>query len=149
MRIGRWDDELPDDVVSILRAELRGRDAPEEELGMTLELAASSPALVFVARATTAPVGLLVAEAEPSTRSAFVRWLVVDPSARRNGVGTALIAALAATPGIERLRGMVDQEDPVASRFWRDLGWTVPHPRPGRRRQLMSGDLTGAPRAAA
>jgi GNAT superfamily N-acetyltransferase len=149
MRIELWDDGLPDDAVAILRAEIGVRDEPEEELGMTLELAESTSGLAFVARAAIGPVGVLVAEAEPSTRSAFVRWLVVDPAARRSGVGTALVAALAATPGIEWLRGMVDQEDLVASRFWRDVGWTVPRPRPGRRRQMMSSDLPDAPQAAA
>jgi hypothetical protein len=49
--------------------------------------------------------------------------------------------ALAATPGLEGLTGMVDQEDPAALGFWQDRGWTVRRPRPGRRRLLMSVDL--------
>jgi polyhydroxyalkanoate synthase len=84
-----------------------------------------------------------------SPHNSFIRWLVVDPAARRRGVGSALVDAVAATSGITRLSGMVDQEDPVALAFWSRHGWTTLSPRPGRRRQLMHRDLTSAVQDAA
>jgi len=141
MRVVQWDErELPERAVEILREELRGRGEPDCELPMTLDVARSEFGLTFVALDSSGPVGILVAEARTCTRSAFVRWLVVSPSHRGRCVGTALVNALAATPGIERLTGMVDQHDSVALGFWRANGWTIQRSRPGRRRQLMGID---------
>jgi GNAT superfamily N-acetyltransferase len=142
---------VPEPAVELLRSGVRevGCEDADDEVARTLEVAATSRGLSFVAIDGAEVVGVLFGSLERGGAAAFVRWLVVDPAARRSGVGTALVAALAATPGIERLRGMVDQKDSVASRFWRDLGWTVARPRPGRRRQMMSGDLPGASQAAA
>jgi GNAT superfamily N-acetyltransferase len=141
MRVVQWDErELPERAVGILREELRGRGEPDHELSMTVDLARSESGLTFVALDSSRPVGILVAGAQARTRSAFVRWLVVRPSDRGRGVGTALVDALASTPGVERLTGMVDQHDPVALGFWRASGWTIQQSRPGRRRQLMGID---------
>ena len=115
----------------------------------SLDLAASDTSLTFIASDDALPVGVLLALPEPRIRSAFVRWIVVAPDARRRGVATALLDALAATPELEGLTGMVDQEDPAALGFWQDRGWTVRRPRHGRRRLLMSVDLPEVPSEAA
>jgi ribosomal protein S18 acetylase RimI-like enzyme len=128
-------------VARVLREALHELGEAAEELSISLDLAASETSLTFIASDDALPVGMLLALPEPRIRSAFVRWLVVAPDARRRGVATALTDALAATPGLDALTGMVDQEDPAALGFWQDRGWTVRRPRPGRRRQLMSVDL--------
>ncbi len=138
MRVERWGGgELPAGVSEVLREALQERGELVPELSMTLDLAASESGLAYVGLEGTRPVGVLVAAAEPHTSSAFVRWLVVDPARRGRGVGTALVDALVATPGIDRLRGMVDHEDPVALAFWTSLGWSTLRLRPGRRHHLM------------
>jgi ribosomal protein S18 acetylase RimI-like enzyme len=138
MRVERWGGgELPVSVSEILYEALQERGEPDPELAMTLDLAASESGLTFVGLAGGRPVGVLVAAAEPHTSSAFVRWLVVDPARRGRGVGTALVDALLATPGIDRLSGMVDHSDQVALGFWTSRGWTTLRLRPGRQHHLM------------
>jgi GNAT superfamily N-acetyltransferase len=142
VRVERWSGgELPEAVARVLREALRELGEADDELAMSLDLAASESSLTFIASDDALPVGVLLALPEPRIRSAFVRWIVVAPDARRRGVATALMKALAATPELEGLTGMVDQNDPTALGFWQDRGWTVRRPRPGRRRQLMSVDL--------
>ena len=141
MRIERWNGgELPGAVEGVLRGVLRDLGESDDELAMSLDLAASESGLTFIASDSGRAVGVLIASPEP-TRSAFVRWIAVHPDARRRGIGTSLVAALAGTPGLDALTGMVDQEDITALGFWKDLGWSVRRPRPGRRRQLMRLDL--------
>ena len=143
MRVERWSGgNLPETAARVLRDALHELGELDDELSASLDLAASETSLTFIASDDgLRAVGVLIAAPEPRIRSAFVRWLVVAPDARRGGVATALLDALAATPGLEGLTGMVDQEDPTALGFWRDRGWTVRRPRPGRRRLLMSVDL--------
>ena len=142
MRVERWCGcELPAAVTGVLRGVLRELGESDDELAMSLNLAASDSGLTFIASHEGRPVAVLIATPEPQTRSAFVRWIAVEPDSRRRGVGTALVEALARTPGLDALNGMVDQEDPTALGFWKDLGWRVRTPRPGRRRQLMNLDL--------
>lgn len=142
MRIERWNGgELPGAVEGVLREALRDLGENDDELAMSLDLAASDSGLTFVASEGGRPVGVLIAAPEPWSRSAFVRWVAVDRDARRSGVGTALVEALAGTPGLNALTGMVDQEDSIALGFWQSRGWSVRRPRPGRRRQLMGVDL--------
>jgi len=138
VRVEQWNSGgLQSGVSDILREALEERGEPDPELSMTLDLAASEFGLTFVGLEGTRPVGVLVAASEPHTSSAFVRWLVVDPAHRGRGVGTALVDALLTTPGIDRLSGMVDHEDPAALAFWTSLGWSTLRLRPGRRRHLM------------
>jgi GNAT superfamily N-acetyltransferase len=142
VHVERWNGgHLPAEVASVPRKVLRDLGESDDELAMSLDLAASDSGLTFIASDGGRPVGVLIAAPEPRNLSAFVRWIVVAPDARRRGVATALMDALAATPELEGLTGMVDQEDPTALGFWRDRGWTVRRPRPGRRRLLMSVDL--------
>jgi GNAT superfamily N-acetyltransferase len=142
VRVERWSGgELPEAVARVLRDALRELGEADDELCMSLDLAASDSGLTFIAFDDALPVGMLLALPELRIRSAFVRWLVVAPDARRRGVATALMDALGATPGLEGLTGMVDQEDPVTLGFWQDRGWTIRRPRPGRRRLLMGVDL--------
>ena len=132
---------LPDVAADVLRGAMRELGESGDELAMSLDLAASESGLTFIASDGERPVGVLIAAPEPRTRSAFIRWIAVEPDARRRGVGTALVEAIAGTPRLDALTGMVDQEDPTALGFWKDLGWSVRRPRPGRRRQQMGADL--------
>ena len=142
MRVERWNGgEVPEEVVRVLRKALHELHEADDDLSMSLHLAESDAYLAFIASDDALPVGVLLALPEPLIRSAFVRWLVVAPDARRRDVATALMDALAATPELEGLTGMVDQDDPTALGFWQNRGWTVRRPRPGRRRLLMSVDL--------
>ena len=142
MRVERWNGgEVPEEVVRVLRKALHELHEADDDLSMSLHLAESDAYLAFIASDDALPVGVLLARPEPLIRPAFVRWLVVAPDARRRDVATALMDALAATPELEGLTGMVDQDDPTALGFWQNRGWTVRRPRPGRRRLLMSVDL--------
>ena len=142
MRVERWNGgEVPEEVVRVLRKALHELHEADDDLSMSLHLAESDAYLAFIASDDALPVGVLLALPEPLIRPAFVRWLVVAPDARRRDVATALMDALAATPELEGLTGMVDQDDPTALGFWQNRGWTVRRPRPGRRRLLMSVDL--------
>jgi GNAT superfamily N-acetyltransferase len=142
MRVERWlGGELPIAAVSVLREALRELGETEDEVFMSLDRAAIDSNLTFIASDDDRPLGVLLALPEPWIRSAFVLWIVVAPDARRKGVATALMDALATTQGIEQLTGMVDQEDSAAIGFWLGRGWTVRRPRPGRRRLLMGTDL--------
>ena len=150
MRVERWNGgELPAAVAGVLRGVLREIGESDDELAMSLDLAASDSGLTFIASDGGRAVGVLIAAPEPRTRSAFIRWIAVEPDARRRGVGTALVAALAATPGLHALIGMVNQEKTTALEFWKDMGWSVRRPRPGRRRQLMGVDLAASLEEAA
>ena len=150
MRVERWNGgELPEAVARVLREALHELGEADDEFAMSLDLAASETSLTFIASDDGLPVGVLLALPEPRNQSAFVRWVVVAPDARRRGVATTLMDALESTPGFEGLTGMVDQEDPAALGFWQDRGWTVRRPRPGRRRLLMSVDLPEVPSEAA
>ena len=137
MRIERWNGgELPEAAAGILRDGLRELGETEDEVSTSLDRAASERNLTFIASDGGRPVGVLIALPKPAIRSAFVLWIVVAPDARRRGVGTALVDALESTPGLEGLKGMVDQEDHTALGFWQDRGWAVSGGRPGRRQQM-------------
>ena len=137
MPVERWNGgELPDAAADILSEGLRELGETEDEVLMSLDRAASERNLTFIASDDGRPVGVLIALPKPSIRTAFVLWIVVAPDARRRGAGRALVDALEATPGLEVLEGMVDQEDRTALGFWRDRGWTVRGSRPGRRQQM-------------
>ena len=137
MRVKRWNGgELPEAAADILREGLREIGETEDEVFTSLDRAASERNLTFIASDDGRPVGVLIALPKPSIRTAFVLWIVVAPDARRRGAGRALVDALEATPGLEVLEGMVDQEDRTALGFWRDRGWAVSGGRPGRRQQM-------------
>ena len=137
MRVERWNGgELPEAAANVLREGLRELGETEDEVFTSLDRAASERNLTFVASDDERAIGVLIALPKPAVRSAFVLWVVVAPEARRRGVGTALVDALEATPGLEGLEGMVNQEDRTALGFWRDRGWTVRGSRPGRRQQM-------------
>lgn len=149
MRVERWDGgELPEAAADVLGEGLRELGETEDEVLMSLDRAASERNLTFVATDDGRPVGVLIALPKPAVRSAFILWVVVAPEARRRGVGTALVDALEATPGLEGLEGMVDQEDETALGFWRDRGWTVRGSRPGRRQQMEVRLAAGSAEAA-
>jgi GNAT superfamily N-acetyltransferase len=131
-------------VESLLRAGVSpsGEANVEEEVAATLAMGRGPGSLTLVASEPGDRyqlLELLVAGLEQGGSVAFVRWLVVTPEHRRKGVATALMDALETTPGIVRVRGMVDRTSPVARRFWRSRGWQPRHPRP--RRVLMGVDL--------
>ena len=137
MRVERWNGgELPEAAADILREGLRELGETEDEVSTSLDRAASERNLTFIASDDGRPVGVLIALPKPAIRSAFVLWVVVAPDARRRGVGRALVDALEATPDLEELDGMVDQEDRTALGFWWDRGWTASGSRPGRRQQM-------------
>jgi GNAT superfamily N-acetyltransferase len=140
---------LPEVMVELLRETIEHVGLGEHELEASLGIATSDRGLTFLASDAARPVGVLIAAPDGATGAAFVRWLAVDPDHRRRGVGTALVDALTATPGITSLSGMVDQDDPAALSFWRDRGWTVASPRPGRSCQRMGAALTADRPAAA
>ena len=149
MRVERWNGgDLPEAAADVLRESLRELGETEDEVFMSLDRAASERNLTFVASDGGRPVGVLIALPKPAVRSAFVLWIFVAPDARRRGVGTALVDALEATPDLEALEGMVDQEDHRALGFWRDRGWTVRGTRPGRRQQMESRLAASAADAA-
>ena len=149
MGVERWSGgELPEASADILRDGLRELGESEDEVLMSLDRAASERNLTFIASDGGRPVGVLIALPKPAVRSAFVLWIVVAPDARRRGVGTALVDTLEATPELEGLEGLVDQEDRTALGFWQDRGWTVRGTRPGRRQQMESRLTTGAAEAA-
>ena len=149
MRVERWTgSKLPEVLVELLRETIEHLGMGEHELETSLGIATSDRGLTFLASDDARPVGVLIAAPDRATGAAFVRWLVVDPAHRRGGVGTALVDALAETPGITSLSGMVGQEDPAASRFWRGRGWTVASPRPGRSCRRMGAALTAGRPAA-
>ncbi len=104
-------------------------------------LAEPERGLGMVAEVNGGIIGVVVAEWWNGRPVMFVRWLVVESSFRRQRVGSALIDALEAAPGLQRMSGMVDQEASAAIGFWRRRGWTMQKPRPERRRQLMGIDL--------
>ena len=139
---------LPVSATDLLQRELIER-GDLGELAATQTLAQSESGLTLICMEDHRALGIVVGELEHPLESVFVRWLVVDPSARCGGVGTALIDALERTPGISRLSGMVDHTDPVALAFWRSRGWTTRWPRPGLRRQLMHRELGWAVTEAA
>ncbi len=150
MRVEQWTEgDLPDAIVGLLCETMRRLDMGQHELEVSLGIASASRGVAFVASDETGPVGVLIAARDREIDAAFVRWLVVDPAARRRGVGSALVDALAATPGITRLSGMVDQTNPVSLAFWRSQGWTTRRPRSGRRRELMRVELGPAVTEAA
>ena len=150
MRVERWTgSKLPEVLVELLRETIEHLGMGEHELETSLGIATSDRGLTFLASDDARPVGVLIAAPDRATGAAFVRWLVVDPNHRRRGVGTALVDALAETPEITSLSGMVDQRDLAASSFWRDRGWTVASPRPGRSYQRMGAALIADRPAAA
>jgi ribosomal protein S18 acetylase RimI-like enzyme len=133
----------------VLREVLRELGETEDELSMSLDLVATGRALSFIAFDRQRPVGVLIAEPEPRTRSAFIRWVAVAQDARRRGVGTMLVDALISTSGLDALNGMVDQKNHAAVGFWRERGWTIRTPRPGRRWQPMGDERASDRREAA
>ncbi len=82
-------------------------------------------------------IGAVAAERRTTRPALFIRWLVVDPDFRRQGVASALMNTLEASSGVLRIDGMVDQQDAAAVGFWQSRGWTVLRPCLDRRRQLM------------
>jgi GNAT superfamily N-acetyltransferase len=99
--------------------------AIEREVSSSLALAAKSRGYVTaVAEDNGELCGTIIAEGEPGRRGAFVRWLAVRPTRRREGIGTLLADYLddLVRPGL--VRGMVDLDDTVASTFWCQRGWT-------------------------
>jgi GNAT superfamily N-acetyltransferase len=149
VRVEHWNGgELPEAAADIVREVLRELGETEDEVLMSLDRAASARNLTLIASDGGRPVGVLIALPKPTIRSAFVLWIVVAPDARRRGVGTALVDALEATPELEGLEGLVDQEDHTALGFWRHRGWTMSGSRPGRRQQMESRLAAGAADAA-
>jgi GNAT superfamily N-acetyltransferase len=119
-----------------------GETDVEREVTSTLALTGSGRGLTLAATDAAQghrTLGVLFVALEEDRTVAFVRWLVVAPDQRRSGIGSALMDALERTPGIARVRGVVDRSDPVARRFWHSRGWRA---RPRPRRVLMDLDVT-------
>lgn len=58
-----------------------------------------------------------------ATGTAFIRWVAVEPAARRRGIGSALVARFAEAVQRPAIQGMVNVDDPVAEAFWTSRGW--------------------------
>ncbi len=113
-----------------------------DEVQAVLELLAEpGRGLGKVAEVNGSIVGVAIAERRTGHPVLFVRWLVVEKNFRRQRVGTALIDALEAVPGLRRVSGVVDKEAPAAIGFWTCRGWAMEESRPERRRQSMGVDL--------
>jgi ribosomal protein S18 acetylase RimI-like enzyme len=93
-------------------------------------LLASDPRALLVAGADgEEPVGSLIA-AWNGWRGSLYR-LAVDPGHRRRGLATQLVRAgegRLRSSGATRVDAIVDEVDPVASAFWRSVGYQLePH----------------------
>lgn len=149
VRVEQWNGaKFPLGAVDILREGLWELLETEDEVFMSLDRATSDRNLTFIASDGEQPIGVLIALPKPRIHSAFVLWIIVAPHARRRGVGTALVDALEATPGLAGLDGMVDQEDSAARGFWRHRGWKVSETRPGPRQHMEFWLPTGMAEAA-
>jgi GNAT superfamily N-acetyltransferase len=118
--------ELEELLTDAIRTSGFGIRVPvEQEVTNTLALARGmSGWLTIVAEVDGRLCGALITEVEPDRSSAFVRWLAVSPSHRRQGVGTQLMDHFEETAQPELVRGMVDVDDPAAAAFWGQRGWT-------------------------
>jgi hypothetical protein len=125
----------------VLREALRELGENDDELAMSLDLAASDSGLTFIASEGGRPVGVLIAltgAVDPVRLRPVGR--AVAPDARRRA-WRRRSSRRSPTPGLERSPGWSTRRTPIALGFWQDRGWTVRRPRPGRRRLLMSVDL--------
>ena len=118
---------------AIARTARLEQPAIEREVSSAIALAAMSRAYVTAVAADNSELcGTIIAERKPGQEDAFVRWLAVHPTRRREGIGTRLADHLddLVRPGL--VRGMVDLDDTAACTFWRQRGWTSLH-QPRRR----------------
>jgi GNAT superfamily N-acetyltransferase len=111
----------------------------DAEVTDTLTAARAVPdQLAMLASVGGSPAGVLFAELRRERMVAFVRWVAVHPSYRRQGIASRLVEHLQGRPGLERLEGMVDRDDPAASAFWAAHGWAPLHRPPARIRMGRS-----------
>lgn len=133
-------------LVRLANEELGRPDVDGEARATVAILTRSSQGIGLIAEADGDIIGSVIAERERTEAELHIRWLVVRTGSRRLGVATALVDTLEAMPGVRRVTGTVDQQDPIAHGFWTKRGWTTCRPRPGRRRELMGVDVTQMPR---
>lgn len=104
----------------------------EREIASTIETAVRHPRTgTLIALDGNDVVGALFVEFE-SARSAFVRWLVVDPEHQRRGIGNRLLDDLELHHSVGAISGFVNLDDPAAVGFWEQRGWSRLHPPPRR-----------------
>ncbi|TFV52690.1 GNAT family N-acetyltransferase [Blastococcus sp. TF02A_35] len=97
----------------------------EAELRATL---AHGPDLMVVAEESTGVVGVVLGTFDG--RRGWIHRLAVDPSHRRSGLATALVAEVErrlADRGAPRINLLVLPENAAALTFWQRLGY-LPHP---------------------
>jgi GNAT superfamily N-acetyltransferase len=123
------------------------RHPVDSEVSDTLMAARQMPdRLVMLAAWDGEPTGVLFAELSGQQTVGFIRWVAVHPAYRRRGIATGLVDALGRHPGLLRVEGMVDRDDPGASAFWATLGWSPVNQPPSRIRMGRSLTLrTAAP----
>lgn len=86
MRVKQWNaGELPGTAASVLCVVLRDGRGNDDELAISLDLAALGRSLTPIASDGGLPVGVQVTEPEPRIQSAYVQVLALEPDARGSG----------------------------------------------------------------
>jgi GNAT superfamily N-acetyltransferase len=107
-------------------------DAQRQRHGIAALIADHNRCTALVAVVNGVVVGMCTAQMTVSTAeggaSALVEDLIVAESVRRNGIGTALFAAIrnwATDRGCVRMQLLADQRNQAALKFHADRGWWI------------------------